>query len=162
MTEKPFGVLLKELREEVGLNSTRLAEMSGLSRPYVSQLESGKRNPAPQALKKLAEALDNVTYSGLLEAAGFMELAENEKLRSAYRDFSNLEDTTELYDRVQVLEQTKDLKVFLELNFKDALANPVTPYYNGHKLTEQDRQRILNILKELFPEYLEPGTDLKK
>lgn len=144
-----FSEVLKELRKETGFNMTALAKAAGLSRPYLSQLESGKRNPTPDTLKKLAEALGNVTYANLLESAGFHELSENEKIRSVYDDFDIDIDFSKMHKLTSTIERMKDIKVFLEGHSTD---DP-TPFYNGHKLTDQDRQRLLNILKELFPEY---------
>jgi transcriptional regulator with XRE-family HTH domain len=153
MKEKSFGDALTKLREETGYSITALAEAANISRPYLSQLESGTRKPAPKTLKKLAEALGNATYHGLLDLAGFHDLAEHEKLKSAYEDFATKEQFLELLDRIQVLEQAKDIKVFLEMDFKDITVEPINPLYNCYELTKDDRQRALNVLKELFPEY---------
>ncbi|MGG0644281.1 helix-turn-helix transcriptional regulator [Sporosarcina gallistercoris] len=147
---KQFSEVLKELREETGFNMTALAKAAGLSRPYLSQLESGKRNPTPDTLKKLAEALGNVTYANLLESAGFQDLSENEKIRSVYDDFDIDIDFSKMHELTSTIERMKDIKVFLEGH--TATDDP-PPFYNGHKMTDQDRQRVLNVLKELFPEY---------
>ena len=52
-----FGRRLKARREELGLSRRDLVEASGLSYPYVSQLETGYRLPSHRALAALAEAL---------------------------------------------------------------------------------------------------------
>lgn len=153
MEEKSFGNILKNLREDTGLSITALAKAADISRPYLSQLESSTRNPAPKTLKKLAEALGNVTYPNLLDVAGYKDLAKQEQLRSAYEDFATKEQFLELFDRVKILEQTIDIKNFLELKFNDLTSEPIYPLYNGHELTRTDRQRILNVLEELFPNY---------
>ena len=44
-------------REHRGLTLHALADAAGLSRPYVSQIESGKRTGTAATLKKLASAL---------------------------------------------------------------------------------------------------------
>lgn len=44
-------------REYRALTQQQLAEKAGLSKPYLSQLESGKRNGTTEILKKLAQAL---------------------------------------------------------------------------------------------------------
>lgn len=41
--EDNTGQLLKKLREEKGISQNKLAELSGIDRAYISQLESGKR-----------------------------------------------------------------------------------------------------------------------
>ena len=53
-----FGRRLKARREELGLSRRDLVEASGLSYPYVSQLETGYRLPSHKALAALAEALE--------------------------------------------------------------------------------------------------------
>ena len=49
---------LERRREELGLTRRELAERSGVSYPYVSQIASGEREPALKALRKLAPVLD--------------------------------------------------------------------------------------------------------
>lgn len=161
MDVKNFGLYLRRLREEKGLTLTKLGELTDYSNPYLSQIETGKRKniPPPEFLKKLAKPL-GVEYSELLHAAGYEDLYQGVRHREAIRDFSSDEDLMDLLERVSLLEQTKDIKNFLELNIKGVNNEEIRPFYNGHLLTESDRRRIVNVLKELFPEYQEEGTDL--
>jgi transcriptional regulator with XRE-family HTH domain len=53
-----FGRLLAARRHELGLSRREVAEASGLSYPYVSQLETGYRLPSHKAIAALAEALE--------------------------------------------------------------------------------------------------------
>ena len=46
-----------ERRERLGMSRRDLAEATGLSYPYISQLETGYRQPSPAAIQKLADAL---------------------------------------------------------------------------------------------------------
>jgi transcriptional regulator with XRE-family HTH domain len=48
---------LKEWRKHRGYTQDRLAEMTGLSKPYVSQLETGKRQYTQELLELFADAL---------------------------------------------------------------------------------------------------------
>src|SRR4051794_21179563 len=48
---------LRERREGLGLTRKELADRAGLSYPYVSQLETGDREPSMDALGKLAAGL---------------------------------------------------------------------------------------------------------
>ena len=52
-----FGRVLKARREELGMTRRELVDASGLSYPYVSQLETGSRLPSHKSLARLARAL---------------------------------------------------------------------------------------------------------
>ncbi len=52
-----LGTRLRARRTALGLTLAQVAEMSGLSLPYVSNLERGRGNPTLDALHSLAEAL---------------------------------------------------------------------------------------------------------
>lgn len=56
---------LCELRLNRGYSQTDLARRVGLSRPYLSQLESGTRSPSLGLAERLARALD-ITVDELL------------------------------------------------------------------------------------------------
>lgn len=56
-TESAFGRVLVEYRRARGMSRSQLAELSELSYPYVSQLETGLRKPSRDAARRLADAL---------------------------------------------------------------------------------------------------------
>lgn len=102
-------------------------------------------------IRKIADALPDVSYGGLLEIAGYHELAKNEKIRSAYEDFKDELDDFEidinvLHEKVRVIDEITDINSLL-------LSESVQPIYKGHLLNEQDRKRILTMLEVLFPDY---------
>lgn len=53
-----FAKHLRELREDRGISQTRLGELAGLNRNYVSDVERARRNPCLDNILKLADALD--------------------------------------------------------------------------------------------------------
>jgi transcriptional regulator with XRE-family HTH domain len=55
---RELGRFLEHRRGELGLTRRQLAERSGLSYPYISQLETGDREPALKAMRALAPVLD--------------------------------------------------------------------------------------------------------
>lgn len=61
-----FGARVRELREEAGLAQETLAAKAKLSRHYISELESGKRNPSLNVMGQLAAAL-KLSLSQLLD-----------------------------------------------------------------------------------------------
>lgn len=54
------------LRHEKGLTQEQVAELSGLSQQYLSDLERGRRNPTIITLYELAQAL-GVSHVALVE-----------------------------------------------------------------------------------------------
>ncbi|MDA2910410.1 helix-turn-helix domain-containing protein [Nitrospiraceae bacterium AH_259_D15_M11_P09] len=58
MTPRRLGTVLSTLRKGKQLTQDQLAARGGVTKPYVSQLESGARkNPSLATLKRLAKAL---------------------------------------------------------------------------------------------------------
>lgn len=57
---------LKKIREERNLSQGQLAEMAGLSKVVISQIEKGDSNPTINTIWKLTGAL-NLPYTSLLE-----------------------------------------------------------------------------------------------
>lgn len=55
---REFGDLLRVARERRGISRRELAEATNLSYPYISQLETGYRQPSPGAIRNLADVLE--------------------------------------------------------------------------------------------------------
>ncbi|MEC7763355.1 MAG: helix-turn-helix transcriptional regulator [Pseudomonadota bacterium] len=49
---------IRELRKARGLTGEQLGELVGVSKGYVSELETGRKNPGGRLVLKLAEALE--------------------------------------------------------------------------------------------------------
>lgn len=49
--------LVRVWREHRGLTVSALAQMAGIAQPYLSQIETGKREGTLQTMKKIADAL---------------------------------------------------------------------------------------------------------
>jgi transcriptional regulator with XRE-family HTH domain len=70
---------LRDLRKLKGFTIRELADRSGVSAAYISQLENGNRGiPSPEVLMKFSEGL-NVSYSELMEIAGYLESQGTER-----------------------------------------------------------------------------------
>lgn len=60
-----FGKRLRKLRESRGWSQEDLAVESGISRPFISNVEAGKREPCLKTLKLLADTF-GISLSMLL------------------------------------------------------------------------------------------------
>ncbi|WNR43137.1 helix-turn-helix transcriptional regulator [Paenibacillus roseipurpureus] len=70
---------LKDLRKLKGYTIRELADRSGVSTAYISQLENGNRGiPSPEVLMKLSEGL-NTSYSELMDIAGYLENSQTQQ-----------------------------------------------------------------------------------
>lgn len=49
---------IKLVRKHRGLTQAQLAKKSGISRPYLTEIETGKKDGSIRAMKALADALD--------------------------------------------------------------------------------------------------------
>ena len=52
-----FGAAVRDLRKERGYSQERLAELAGLDRNYIGQIERAERNPAVVSIVRIARAL---------------------------------------------------------------------------------------------------------
>ncbi len=70
MNEFPIDTIVSEniktLRKKLGWSQELLAEKTGVSAPYITQIEVGKRTPSLDIVEKLALAL-GVEYKTLFE-----------------------------------------------------------------------------------------------
>lgn len=68
-----LGDYIKNVRISRRFSIRELSSLSGVSHPYISQIENGKNSkPSPDILNKLAEALD-VSYLELMRIAGLID-----------------------------------------------------------------------------------------
>lgn len=73
MDVKQFGDFLKQQRKEKKMTTSELAELSGLSQSYISNVENGRRSkPKAETIKKFSKGL-GLSYVWLLEVAGLTD-----------------------------------------------------------------------------------------
>jgi transcriptional regulator with XRE-family HTH domain len=53
-----IGECIRSIRESLGLTQTQFAEKLGMTSPAISQIESGKRKPAYDTIKKMIEVFN--------------------------------------------------------------------------------------------------------
>lgn len=139
-----LGQFIREQRKGKGLTLREAAKRSGVSHPYLSQLENGKNDkPSPDILRKLATVLD-LSNKELMLVAGYISEEEAKEISEIENDLKEIDQ----WVKNQEIELTKFDNDLLNLVRKN---EPV--YYNGKQLSEGDRQKIINVLEAILPEY---------
>ncbi len=67
-----LGAYLREQRESAELSLRQLAELAGISNPYLSQIERGLKKPSAEILQRIARALQ-VSAESLYVRAGILD-----------------------------------------------------------------------------------------
>lgn len=65
--KKTVGDNVRKYRKNLGVSQERFAEMCGLHRTYISDIECGQRNVSVENIQKIAEALKIESYKLLIE-----------------------------------------------------------------------------------------------
>lgn len=76
------GTFIKEQREKSSLSIRKLAEITGVSNPYLSQIERGVRKPSAEILRSIADAL-SIRTETLYEKAGLLDEQEGPEVLAA-------------------------------------------------------------------------------
>ena len=163
-----FGSYIKELRKKKGLTLASLSALSGVSHPYLSQIENGKLKnfPSPEILIKISEPLE-VRYEKLLIAAGHLD---DEDLHGYYeRDVKLYEMTTKVlkalstdgyfFEDVQI----KIFELFLgNMSFEPRLKEFDKFYLEYLRYKEEEEPDYIDIeLEEDFIKYYNYNTVLE-
>jgi transcriptional regulator with XRE-family HTH domain len=77
-----IGSFIRDLRENAEVSVRQLAERSGVSNPYLSQVERGLRKPSADVLNQIAKAL-RISAEVLYVRAGILEPSETSQVRDA-------------------------------------------------------------------------------
>lgn len=88
MTNIELGKYLRNIRENLGYSTYDVNKLCDISPSYLSLFETGKRKPSAVVLKKLAP-IYNLDYIDLYEKAGYLDLAEKEKISNTNTSASN-------------------------------------------------------------------------
>lgn len=67
-----LGAFIREQRRITDLSVRRLAELTGVSNPYLSQIERGLRRPSADILQQIARGLQ-ISSETLYEKAGILD-----------------------------------------------------------------------------------------
>lgn len=96
-----FGRRLKRIRDDRQISRSELSERSGLSYPYISQLETGIRTPSRKATWALEQALD--LAPGDLEGSIPADVSDPRSLRTASMRAESVERMIPMDEPLEVL-----------------------------------------------------------
>ena|SRR5699024_7151993 len=173
-----FGLYLKALRGEKSLREVQRA--TGISHTYLSTLEKGfdprtkkPRQPSFEVIEKLSEYY-KVPYLELLKKAGYIDDTSNEAMtitepyfviEALEKSFNNNELLELLlennipyqYNNQYTPEKNEERKLelsnFFSKNLRDLsdlFDSKTDLYYKNRLLTEEEKQKILSIIKTLL------------
>ncbi|WP_445479140.1 helix-turn-helix domain-containing protein [Lysinibacillus irui] len=89
------GEEIRQRRKSRGLSTSELSKLSGVSQPYISQIENGDRVASVKTLNKLVEALGvsklySLREQGYLDETDILALLdENKRLREALKFYAD-------------------------------------------------------------------------
>jgi transcriptional regulator with XRE-family HTH domain len=83
-SESPLGEFIRHQRELQALSMRQLADLVGISSPYLSQIEHGVRDPSERVLKAIADNLE-LSADALREHAGHDDDGEEPAVIAAIR-----------------------------------------------------------------------------
>lgn len=81
LTNKELGEYLEKIRKQRNLSLRQVDYKSNVSYSHLSMIEKGSRKALPLTLKELSRVY-NIDYIDLLEKAGYIDLAEKEKIET--------------------------------------------------------------------------------
>ena len=76
-----LGEFIRNQREVASMSVRRLAELAGVSNPYLSQIERGLRRPSAEILQQLANAL-KISVETLYVRAGLLAAVSEDEAPS--------------------------------------------------------------------------------
>ncbi|MFC9540813.1 helix-turn-helix domain-containing protein [Lysinibacillus sp. NPDC056959] len=161
------GELIKKARKLNGLTITKLAELTAVSQPYLSQIENDKRKPSYEVIRKIipilnldfhllawaSELYSDREYQEYLEQKDIFESMTPEEEKK-YFDEQNKEAS--YYQKLIVFQKRKYVQIedFLK-NSKEGI------YINGHKLTDNEIKMLIHLFEGKEKNYPSDG-EVKK
>lgn len=86
---RDLGDHIREQRRQAELSMRKLADLAGVSNPYLSQIERGLKRPSAEILQQIARALQ-VSAESLYVRAGILDSERDHDLMAAVRSQSDL------------------------------------------------------------------------
>ncbi len=88
-TWRDLGEYIREQRRQAELSVRKLADLAGVSNPYLSQIERGLKRPSAEILQQIARALQ-LSSETLYVRAGILDSERESDLIAAIRSQASL------------------------------------------------------------------------
>ncbi|MCC6433824.1 MAG: helix-turn-helix transcriptional regulator [Acidimicrobiales bacterium] len=126
-----LGDFVREQRRLGQMSLRRLSELSGISNPYLSQIERGMRRPSAEILQQLARALE-VSSETLYVRAGILdpEARASTVIEAVRRD-------------PELTEQQKRTLIHVYESFRSELPAPAVPSEPGPVVTSPTTTQLV-------------------
>lgn len=115
-----LGDYLREQRRNAELSLRQLADLAGVSNPYLSQIERGLRKPSADVLQQLAKSL-RISAEALYVRAGLLDPTED----------ADTDDATEVALRADVHLSERQKRVLLDIYASFRRENAVSAANDG-------------------------------
>lgn len=86
-----LGGFLREQRQQARMSLRQLAEVAGVSNPYLSQVERGLRRPSAEVLQQIAKGL-RISAEALYVRAGLLEETDGSDVPAAISGDPHLDE----------------------------------------------------------------------
>ena len=164
MKKPTAGELIRNERKLRGISISKLAELSGVSQPYISQIESDKRKPSYEIIRKIIGVL-NIDFHLLSWAS---ELYTDEEYQDYLNQKNYFESMTPEEREMHTEEQVEDFNYFQKLSLfqkrkyvqiEDFLNNSrESIYINKHKLTVSEIKALISLFEDKEKNYPSDST----
>lgn len=152
LTKPSAGELIRLERKKMKLSISELSDKTGVSQPYISQLENDKRKPSFEIIHKINSVLKIDNYL-LAWAAGLYSDVEYKQILDFKKTEENMTDDERIkYEKAEI-ETTKKILNLLKyektyhVNIEDVMQNNNRHLYiNGYELDDELLQALKIIL----------------
>lgn len=127
-----IGEYIKKVREEKELSINQLALYSNVSAAHISRIERGLREPSPEILKKVSEAL-RVQYKDLMKIAGYLDTETDGICKD--KDF---------------IDQAKNKYGPRGKKQAEDLLDNVKSMFDGGELPEEDKDEFFRAVADMY------------
>ena len=108
-----MGLIIRQRRKALGITQKKLADLVGVTPPYINRIEQGKiKNPRPKLLKTIAECLQ----LEIGELIGYSELKECKEKIEFYLPKKEADLVIKLIDNIGIIPEEERAKIWHILN----------------------------------------------